>query len=160
MPAKENTPILRLMLINWLVNIVVDSQFSIDPTGEESTLNTELITTWLGTLKCNNKDLFIHSFVYLTSKSAIHIMYIIRLDGVHSTHTVHQEKNPLNMKEGKPGQFQPSQRWSPQHSWCITRPQHVSGSNLSSTGLSQILHIGTGPVGDLGRLGSGQTSLQ
>ena len=48
-----------------------------------------------------NSVSFIHSFIYLTSKSAIHIMYIIRLDGVQCTHTVHQEEKPLKYEGGE-----------------------------------------------------------
>ena len=47
----------------------------------------------------NSQHLFLF-FHYIYIQSAIQIMYVIRLDGVQSTHTVHQRKNLLRYEGG------------------------------------------------------------
>ena len=83
---------------------------------------------------------------------------------VYTVHIQYTSKTLLRYEGvGKPvwsSYCQSSHRWLPQQCWFIKRSQHQWGSNLSSTGLLQTQHMGTGPVGVLGKFRKGGTSLQ
>ena len=130
-------------------------------------LNSELDITLIPYLSIFVKyiDLWWFSFFeYLNWRISLNNIFCLFSTIIISVGISYSEwHHPAYEWGGKPvwsSYWQSSHRWLPQQFCCIKRSQQKWGSNLSSTGSLQTQHIGTGPVGVLGKFGKGGTSLQ